>query len=240
MHQEGSFLLLPPPPLSPCMGPPTHATPCTGSFRQHAITRGFSASAEDAEALRNAEKMIELMATSPQMQQLMMATMPPAARNPETIKMLLQVRERGGGGSRRKGGERERGRETGKREREMGGWRIARLEKDRGSSEVWVEGRKGPRSKPPTHALGLEFLCSRNALSSLYGVEGLFIKLGRCRAHILRPSETYITPFRTQVHIGVCDMPLEFQGSPCSGLFMAAAKLGGPKSEPRLGLVLNY
>jgi hypothetical protein len=48
------------------------------------------ASTDSSEALKSAEKMLELMTSSPQMQQMMMASLPPEARSPEAIKQMLQ------------------------------------------------------------------------------------------------------------------------------------------------------
>ncbi len=49
----------------------------------------FCSPAPDAEAIKNAEKLLDLMAGSPQMQSLMLASLPPAARSPEVIQRLL-------------------------------------------------------------------------------------------------------------------------------------------------------
>eukprot|EP00955_Chlamydomonas_euryale_P118605 366551-Chlamydomonas_euryale.AAC.28 len=46
--------------------------------------------APDDAAVRSAEKMVELMAGSPQMQQLLAASLPPGARDPETVQALLR------------------------------------------------------------------------------------------------------------------------------------------------------
>ena len=58
------------------------------SFRQNSARVCFSP-ASDAEALKNAEKLLDLMAGSPQMQSLMLTSLPPAARTPEVIQRLL-------------------------------------------------------------------------------------------------------------------------------------------------------
>lgn len=61
---------------------PSHVS-CRGLF-------GSSSSKPDAESRRSAEKMIDLMATSPQMQQLIMASLPETHRNMETVQALLK------------------------------------------------------------------------------------------------------------------------------------------------------
>eukprot|EP00197_Chlamydomonas_leiostraca_P003618 CAMPEP_0202859068 /NCGR_PEP_ID=MMETSP1391-20130828/1349_1 /ASSEMBLY_ACC=CAM_ASM_000867 /TAXON_ID=1034604 /ORGANISM="Chlamydomonas leiostraca, Strain SAG 11-49" /LENGTH=311 /DNA_ID=CAMNT_0049538073 /DNA_START=105 /DNA_END=1040 /DNA_ORIENTATION=+ len=43
----------------------------------------------DADALKSANKLLDLMRESPAMQQMMMATLPPGARNPEVIRQML-------------------------------------------------------------------------------------------------------------------------------------------------------
>ncbi|KAG2492067.1 hypothetical protein HYH03_009565 [Edaphochlamys debaryana] len=53
-----------------------------------ASTQGY-ASAPSEEALRKAEKMVDLMASSPQMQQMMLTVMPPGFRNPDMLKQMF-------------------------------------------------------------------------------------------------------------------------------------------------------